>query len=141
MPKLLGVDPGNRWVGLATTDRTRTVATPLVTLDRSESDVGDRLKEIVDRHNIERIIIGFPDPLRTNQNERTREVEQFIETYIKPLMIPYETVSERYTTKRARRFRIHRGDDASRVPDSEAAALILQNYLDLNHENEASRDP
>jgi putative Holliday junction resolvase len=128
--KLLGIDPGERWVGLALSDETGTLASPYGTIDRNEQDVNKQLAELIRQKSIDRIIVGFPRPLKTDTNERTRKVDEFIETIIQPLSVPHETVSERYTTKEARRLREQRDDNPSSASDAEAAALILQHYID-----------
>lgn len=128
--KLLGIDPGDRWVGVALSDETGTLASPYTTIDTDQQDVGKRLKELVRQESVDRIIIGFPEPLKTDSNERTRKVDAFIDSVIQPLSVSYETVSERYTSKEARRLREVRDDDPTSASDAEAAALILQHYID-----------
>lgn len=129
LPKLLGIDPGRRWVGLATTDETATITTPLETVDRQGTDLSVRLRTLVAEHGVERVVVGYPDPLKVDENERTRQVDRFIDEFLDPLDVPHETVSERYTTKRADELRQHRDDDTADPPDAEAAALILDHYL------------
>lgn len=129
MPKLLGIDPGRRRVGLAITDETGTITRPLTTIDREEVDLADQLADLVKNQSVDRIIVGYPDPLKTNENERTRQVDNFIETFVQSLPVPHKTVSERYTTKQADELRKHRGDASEHPPDAEAAALILDHYL------------
>lgn len=129
MPKLLGIDPGQRRVGLATSDESGSIANPYRIVDRKEEDLPDALREAVRSEEITRIIVGYPDPLKVDENERTRQVDEFIRTMIKPLSVPHETISERYSTKEARRRRQQRDDDGP-PGDDEAAAVILQTYLD-----------
>ncbi len=130
MGKLLGIDPGGRRVGIALSDGTGTLASPCRNVDRQTEDLLKVLRKLVQNEGVDRIIVGFPEPLQVDSNERTREVETFIDQFIEPLSVPYETVSERYTTKEARRLREVRNGAPSQTPDEEAAALILQHYLD-----------
>ncbi len=129
MPKLLGIDPGQRWVGLALTDDTGTITRPMKTVDREEIDLKTFLAGLVKSEAVDRIIVGYPDPLKTDENERTRQVDDFIVNHIDFLPVPHETVSERYTTKQADELRKHRGAPSEDPPDAEAAALILDHYL------------
>lgn len=129
LPKLLGIDPGQRWVGLATTDETATITIPLETVDRREENLSGRLNDILEDHEVDRIVVGYPDPLKVDENERTRQVDNFIAEFVEPLPVPYESVSERYTTKRAGELREERGTTSEDQPDAEAAALILDQYL------------
>jgi RNase H-fold protein (predicted Holliday junction resolvase) len=101
----------------------------LTTLDREEVDLEDHLTGLVEEESVDRIVVGYPDPLRTDENERTRQVDGFIENVVDPLPVPHVTVSERYTTKQADELREHRGDLSENPPDAEAAALILDHYL------------
>lgn len=130
LPKLLGVDPGQRWVGVAATDDTTTVASPLETIDRENQNLLESLRVIVRKKAIDKIIVGYPEPLRTDENERTRQVDEFIEEFLHPLDIPFETYSERYTTKQAERLRENRDNTPDEATDAEAAAVILRKYLD-----------
>lgn len=129
MPKLLGIDPGQRRVGLATSDASQSIATPLDVIDRETAELGEALKEVVQREGIDRVIVGYPEPLKVEENERTRQVDAFIESFVVPLPVPFETFSERYSTKEARRKREQR-EKGGTPGDDEAAAVILQTYLD-----------
>jgi len=134
--KLLGIDPGKRWVGLASSDDTGTIATPLETIDRETVELSETLKSILNDEAINRIVVGYPEPLQAESNERTRQVDQFINEFVKPLDVPFNTVSERYTTKEARRLRSKRGQSPSEAADAEAAAVILQYFLDCSNKQE-----
>lgn len=129
MPKLLGIDPGQRWVGLATSDESESIATPLTVIDRREEDLTESLQSIIHEESIDRVIVGYPDPLKVNENERTRQVDELIEESVDPLPVPHETISERYSTKQARRKRKAR-EKGGEPGDDEAAAIILQTYLE-----------
>jgi putative Holliday junction resolvase len=137
LPKLLGIDPGQRWVGLATTDETATITTPLETVDCRATNLSEHLKTVVRDHEVDRIIVGYPDPLKVDENERTRQVDDFIDEFVDPLPVPYETVSERYTTKRADELRKERDTPSEDQPDAEAAALILDQYLGATQRSDA----
>ncbi|MFB6226868.1 MAG: Holliday junction resolvase RuvX [bacterium] len=139
MPKLLGIDPGQRWVGLATSDDLQSIATPYKTLDRDNQAVSKVLLEILETESIERIVVGYPDPLKVETNERTRQVDEFIEDSVEPLPVPYETISERYSTKEAKRRRRERSEGGE-PDDAEAAAVILQTYIDRGSNSSQGRD-
>jgi putative Holliday junction resolvase len=136
LPKLLGIDPGQRRVGLATTDETGTITQPLETVDREQVDLKEYLMQLVDENAVDRVVVGYPDPLKTDENERTRQVDSFIESFVEPLPVPHVTVSERYTTKQADELREHRDDPGEHPPDAEAAALILDHYLGVERKHD-----
>lgn len=129
LAKLLGIDPGLRWVGLAVSDEAEVIASPLKVLDRDENHILETLRQIVDNQSIDEIVIGYPKPLKADSNERTRQVDKFIREYVRPLEKPFYRVSERYTSSEASRLREERGDNGP-ASDDEAAAVILQYFLD-----------
>lgn len=131
MPRLLGIDPGQRYVGISISDEKKILASPLKTIDLKETEEPlEKLQAIPQKYDIEKVIVGYPEPFQTSENERTRQVDNFIESFVKPLELPHETVSERYTTKQAKKLRQERKKNSNSEPDSEAAALILQYYLE-----------
>jgi putative transcription antitermination factor YqgF len=114
---------------VALSDESSSLARPLTVLDQTGKELREGIRNIAKAHDVETIVVGFPDPLRTDENERTRPVERFIRTILEPLDRPLVRVSERYTTKQATRLRRERGQSGE-ASDAEAAALILQRYLD-----------
>lgn len=136
MPRLLGIDPGQRRTGIALSDPSGALARPLTVLEERGEELTDRIRGLVREYGVDRVVVGYPKPLRVEENERTRQVDAFLRDVLEPLDVPVVTVSERYTTRQAERLRRERGqpDEAS---DAEAAALILQRYLD----EEASSSP
>lgn len=128
MGRLLGIDPGLRRVGLALTDTDRVLSRPYRVVDRESESLSAILDSLLKNHDIERVIVGYPEPLKVSENERTRQVDRFIEEFVQPLPVPYSTVSERYTTKMAGQRRKQRGEGGE-PGDDEAAALILEHYL------------
>lgn len=128
MPRYLGIDPGGRHVGLALSDETGTLASPLEVVDRQQQDLDDRLRTVLGEFEVERVVVGYPVPLRTDENERTRQVDRFIERFVEPLPVPHTMVSERYSTAEAEELR-RRRDAGGTAGDDEAAALILDRFL------------
>lgn len=129
MKRYLAIDPGQRWVGLAHSDPAGTIATPHAVVDRENESLSEVLESLIDAKNVDEIIVGYPTPLKTDENERTRQVDEFIDRFVSPLPIPHQTISERYSTKDAERLREDRGDHGG-PDDDEAAAMILEYYLE-----------
>ncbi len=136
MGRLLGIDPGVRRVGLALTDETGTLATPLRIVDRDEESLSGVLEELLAERDVELLVVGYPDPLKTDENERTRQVDRFLRTEVEPLGIAYETISERYTTSMAETLRRLR-EDPEAAGDDQAAALILEQFLNRRRMNDS----
>lgn len=139
MPRSLGIDPGRRRVGLALSDETGVIATPLTVVDRTEEDLGDRLRTVIREHDVDHVVVGYPKPLRTEQNERTRQVDEFIRSFVEPLSVPHTIVSERYSSREANQRRRQREGEGT-AGDDEAAALILDRYLQSDRAGETGDD-
>lgn len=138
MTRILGLDYGERRVGLALSDPTGTIATPLDTLTRRR---GKRppvaaVARLAQEHEAAALVVGLPLTLEGGESEWTREVRAFGEAVATRAGIPVHFVDERLTSVRAER--VVRGgmglkrtqrEEKGRV-DQTAAILILQGWLD-----------
>ena len=137
MPRVLGVDYGARRIGLAVSDPTRTIASPLTTLTRR---IGKRppwieLLRVVREQEIEEVVVGLPLNLAGDDNPWTAEVRSFAAKVAERTQLPVLLVDERLTSVQAERvvrgsgLRKSQREEKERV-DETAAAIILQMYLD-----------
>ncbi len=137
MPRALGVDFGQRRVGLAVSDPTGTIAQPLPTLTRR---AGKRppVQAIVDlarEWQAEALVVGLPLTLEGDESDWTRETRAFGEKLAQRTGLPLHFIDERMTSVRAERavrslgLRRAEREDRTRV-DAAAAVLILQAFLD-----------
>jgi putative holliday junction resolvase len=135
--RVLGVDFGEVRVGLALSDETRTLATPLPTLKRRR---GKRpplkaLEELALEHDVRALVFGLPLELSGEESDWTREVRTVGEALAARLGVPVEFVDERMTSVRAERavrssgLPLKKREEKERV-DRAAAVLILQGWLD-----------
>ena len=133
--RLLGVDWGERRIGLALSDETRTLAQPLTTLTRR---IGKRfpMREfltLLEHHAVTGIVVGLPlDPEGAEADAATavRVLAADIARHAGP---PVELWDERLTTARAlQAVRAMGGSTRGRKDDEDAlaAAVLLQHYLD-----------
>ena len=133
----MGVDFGERRTGVALSDPTGTLASPLETLERR---AGQRLplkalEEIARAHEVGTLVVGIPLDLRGEETEWTRRVRAAGDELARRLAIPVEFVDERFTSVQAERAVRTAGlprrerERKERV-DRAAAALILQGWLD-----------
>jgi len=132
--RLLGLDLGTKTIGLALSDVSRTVATPLETIARKKftNDV-KKLLDIIDYFNIIAIIIGLPINLNGSEGPRVQATRSFARNLTKHTNLPLVLWDERLSTVAAERTLLEA--DASRkrraeVIDKMAAAFILQGALD-----------
>ncbi|MEJ2540703.1 MAG: Holliday junction resolvase RuvX [Gemmatimonadota bacterium] len=135
--RVLGVDYGLKRVGLALSDPTGTLASPLTTLRRR---AGRRpplkaMSEVVESHGVERIVFGLPLPLTGGENEWCAEVRRVGASLAERTGLPVTFVDERFTSVQAERAvrssGLRRADRENKARvDAGAATLILQSWLD-----------
>jgi putative Holliday junction resolvase len=132
----LGVDVGSVRVGVALSDPSPVLATPLVTLSRDERggrDLG-RLAALVEEHEVVEVVVGLPRTLagRTGQAALTaQEYARALAARVAP--VPVRLADERLTTVTASRMLSDRGVKGGKqraVVDQAAAVEILQSWLD-----------
>ncbi len=123
--RVLALDYGSARTGVAVSDATGTLASPVTVVERAASDAGlERVAELVAAHAAELILIGMPLTLRGERGEQARETEAFVEALQKRVTVPVETWDERFTTALAQQT-------GGRAPeDAIAAAHLLQGWLE-----------
>ena len=135
---LLGVDPGTKTLGLAISDPTRLIATPLETIRRQKFSLdAARLLSLYDANQVSALIVGLPLNMDGSKGPRAQSVKDFSTNLMRLRDIPIFLWDERMSTLAVTRTMI--SDDMSRKKRAEnvdklAAAYILQGLLDrLSH--------
>ena len=137
--RVLGIDVGRRRIGLAISDRSRTLARPLATLAVSDRRSGvDRVAREIERLAAEEdglaaIVVGVPRKLDGSPSDEGRHAEAFIAALGACTALPIAREDERLTSREAEsRLAIRERDWRRRKEklDAAAAAVILQDYLD-----------
>jgi putative Holliday junction resolvase len=130
----LGVDVGTVRVGLAGSDQTGSLATPLRTVPRRPAArLWRELKEVVDERLPERIVVGLPRRLDGSEGDSAADARQVAGQLHVRTGLPVEMWDERFTTAAAERSLIAAGRrraDRRRTVDAVAASLLLQSWLD-----------
>lgn len=137
MGRILGVDYGERRVGLAISDPTATIAQPLPTLIRraGKRPPVAKLLEIIAANDVDAAVVGLPLTLAGDDSDWTRTVREFAATLEKRAGIPVELIDERLTSVQAERsvrelgLKKSQREQKARI-DSAAAIILLQMYLD-----------
>ncbi len=146
--RVLGIDFGERRIGLALSDPTGTLASPLPTVKRRP---GKRpplatLAGIVESHEVEALVFGLPLTLSGEDSEWTRTVRRVGAALSDRTGLPVHFVDERFTSVRAERAVRSLGlpkkkrEQKERV-DAAAAVLILQGWLDRQSRQVAEQRP
>jgi putative holliday junction resolvase len=135
--RALGIDFGERRIGLALSDPTGTLASPLPTLKRR---VGKRvplaaLIELMQEREVEVVVMGLPLTLDGEDSDWTRTVREVAQALSRRAGVPVHLLDERFTSVVAeRRVRTsglpRRKRESKERVDAEAAVLILQSWLD-----------
>jgi len=132
--RILGLDIGDRRIGMALSDPSGLLATPKGFIKRSnyEKDIV-RICNITIDEGVQRIVAGMPLSLNGRKGPQARMVDDFVGALRYQSSVPVETWDERYSTQDAERMLRQAGHKPSRergLVDSAAAAVILQWYLD-----------
>ncbi len=140
--KKLGLDVGDKTIGVAVSDEMGIIADGVTTIERVgiKKDTGKVLDYIKD-YNCDTVVIGLPlklDGTDSPQTEKVREFRQKLENKLKGggmNHVSIEFYDERLTTVMAERVLIEadmRRNKRKEIIDRQAAIIILQSYLDSN---------
>jgi len=134
--RILGLDVGERRVGIAISDPTATLARPLQTLVRgSREEDFAAVAALVAEHDIGLIVVGRPLSLDGTEGPQARRVAHYADVLAASLDVPLVPWDERFTTVAAEEIlrqnrKKKRRACARDEVDAVAAAVILQSYLD-----------
>ncbi len=131
--RILGIDPGERRVGLALSDPLGIIAQPLAVLDRRRGDFLERLRAALDDNEVTRVVIGLPVSLSGHEGAAARRARALGETVATEMQIRVEFHDERFTTTLAESALLEgdvRRHTRRAIRDKVAAAVMLQGYLD-----------
>ena len=137
--RLMGLDVGDKRIGIALSDEGALIASPRETLERSGNRKDIRhLLDLARREEVSEIVVGMPFSLDGSLGPQAHKVERFVEALKSETDIRVTTWDERLSTVSAERALLE--GDVSRAKrkktiDRVAAALILQGYLDSKRES------
>jgi putative holliday junction resolvase len=133
--RAIGLDLGAKRIGVAISDRSGTIASPLTVLVRGRSRRDDhaRIAELVQAEEADCVVVGLPRSLSGADGPAARAARTEAERLATVVGVPVETHDERLTTVTAERSLAEggvRGAARRQVVDKVAAAVILQSWLD-----------
>lgn len=132
--RILGLDHGERRIGVAVSDELGLTAQPLLTIQHTNRRNDLRsIGRLLCRHNCAEIVVGWPIHLSGDRSARAVTVEKFAEALRKEFGLPVHLWDERLSTAEAHRHLDAVGRsarDRKGVIDQIAATLILQSWLD-----------
>ena len=131
--RIVGIDPGTKYVGVAVSDETQLIARPVKTLVRTSwKKLLSDIKQIVSDFDAVAIVVGLPLGFKGDRIEMTDEAESMARKLALSLAMPVALQDERVTTYDARKRLWDRGikpEDTKSEVDSEAASIILSDFL------------
>ena len=130
---ILGVDPGERRIGVAMADETTRLAVPVEVIDVHQMEPLDRVAEIVEERAVTLVVVGLPIGLSGASGPAVAAQRAFVESLTERLDIPVTGYDERLTTVVAERGLRAAGGSAARrkqIRDAVAAQVMLQGYMD-----------
>jgi putative Holliday junction resolvase len=133
--RLLGLDLGAKTIGMAISDGSLTVASPLDTIRRSKlaADMA-ALERVIAGRDVGGLIVGLPVNMDGSEGPRCQSVRQFVRNLLEHIDISIAFWDERLSTAAVERFLVQEADMSrrrrARVVDKMAAAYILQGALD-----------
>jgi putative holliday junction resolvase len=135
--RVLGLDLGSRRIGVAVSDGTGTLASPLTVLERSADPARDRkeIARVVREEEAERVVVGMPTSLSGEPGPAAKAALAETAALSDALDVPVVAWDERFTTviaSRAMTGTAAKKKRARAMIDAAAAAVMLQSWLDAN---------
>jgi len=132
--RVLALDIGEKRIGVAVSDPSGSVATPVKVL-ATQSVLGDSrlLANLIDDYEVELVVVGLPLSLDGTEGKQAAEVRRISALLAKTTPLPFEYYDERLSSSAAKRAMTEAGvsDKAKRGSvDMVAASLFLQSFLD-----------
>ena len=131
---LSGLDFGDKTIGIAISDKTHTIATPVKTINRKgiKKDIL-KLIELFEEYNVGGVVLGLPLSLNGEENERTKKVRIFAREIKEHYNVKITFYDERYSSdvvyKELRKNSLSSSKIKKKI-NHLAASYILQGYLD-----------
>lgn len=139
--KAIGLDYGERRIGVAAGDPLGLTAQPLAVIERTSiaADTA-RIADIARRRSADTVVVGLPLEMDGSMGPQARRVRRFALRLEREIGLPVVLWDERLSTVEAERSLLNAGErreNRREVRDSVAAALILQSYLDAQRREES----
>jgi putative Holliday junction resolvase len=132
MGRILGIDHGDVRIGIAMSDETAFLASPLTTVINGRS-AADEIISLVEEHHVEKIVIGLPLNMDGSAGPATEKTRKFAAKLAEKTDVPIVESDERLTSVTAHHNLREAGLDGRQrkgVVDMAAAQVILQDWLD-----------
>lgn len=133
--RLMGLDVGEKTIGLALSDTTRMIATPHLTIARKKfSADAAELQQLAKREALCGLVIGYPINMNGTEGPRCQSIRQFAQNLHASVKLPMLLWDERMSTMAVERVMLEADLSRARrdeLVDKMAAAYLLQGCLDM----------
>ncbi len=131
--RVLGIDYGQKRVGVAISDPMQIIASShsIIEHDNDDEVVVDALLLLIEKYQIGKIVIGLPLNMNGSEGFQAKRVHLFCENLKERCDLPQVLEDERQSSKQAQAIKKEIKSKNDRI-DDRAAAIILQNFLDYN---------
>jgi putative Holliday junction resolvase len=133
--RILGIDYGDKRIGLAVTDEAGFMAHALKVVPNKTAF--NEIKNVILEYDIKKIVIGMPYNLKGETAFKAKQVIEWIGRFKNETTVPIETFDERFTTYDANEVLIQSGASRKKrkeIIDKAAAQFMLENYLSAKKE-------
>lgn len=130
--RLLGLDIGEKRIGVALSDELGMIASPLITINAA-GDVVRELRDLIEKYSVRALIVGLPIGLSGREGPQAKRVRTVADALAAELDIAVVYSDERLSSSVAESALIRQGtrrDKRKQHIDAMAAAVILQGFLD-----------
>lgn len=141
--RALGIDLGSKRIGVALSDPGGVLASPVTTIPRTRDDAAfhRRLLALIEEEDVEVVVVGLPRSLDGSSGPAAGAAQREADILADVLPVPVVTHDERLTTVTAHQQLRAAGVDGRRrrqIVDQQAAAVLLQSWLDASRPNTAN---
>jgi putative Holliday junction resolvase len=136
MERILGLDVGDKYIGVAVSDLLQLTAQGVTTIKRESKEKDFKtIEQLLKQYEIKKVVVGLPKNMNGTMGPQSEKVVKFAEKIKNKFKIELIYIDERLTTVAAERILIEsdvRRENRKKVIDKIAASYILQTYLDRN---------
>lgn len=126
MSRILAVDYGKKYIGLALSDEGKKFSFPFKVIQNKKfSEIKKELQKIIKEKDVSEIVIGFPKTFKGEPHKIAKDILKFKEKLKQEFNLPSYFEEERFTSSQARKLHGQKSDN-----HAVAASFILENYLE-----------
>ncbi|MBE3095410.1 MAG: Holliday junction resolvase RuvX [Actinobacteria bacterium] len=131
--RLLGLDIGDKRIGVAVTDKLETIASPL-TFIANDDKLKENLSKIIKDYDVGKVIVGVPYNLKGEHGFQAEKIKSLVDEVLKEICSEIEYIDERFTSKISSGILKAEGKRVKKSAgniDKISAAVILNDYLTI----------